>query len=318
MTELATRGSADVAPHTATPGSPSTVHALVQWAESASAAHRIAQSLVETSFVPQAFRGKPHEATAAILAGAEVGLSPMAALRSFDVIQGQAAPRAITLRAVVQSAGHEVYVKESTESRAVVAGRRRGSDQEQRSTWTLDRAWNLGLTGKDNWKKQPGAMLLARATAEVCRLIASDAILGIGYSIEEVEDSVPAPTVAVSRADGGRRTARRAPVTPPPAPPEPDFDEPPSPSAAEQDTGEVITAAQLKKLHAAMNQQGLSDRAEGLAFLSVELGRGITSSKELTKAEASQVIDRLEQTPLGAEPIDEPAWPPTAQPPDAS
>ena len=39
-----------------------------------------------------------------------------------------------------------------------------------------------------NWKKQPGAMLVARATSEACRLVAADAILGIGYSSEEIAD----------------------------------------------------------------------------------------------------------------------------------
>lgn len=86
------------------------VQRLGEWAQSAIAAHEVATSLVETSFVPQQFRGKPHEATAAILAGAEVGLSPMASLRSFDVIQGTAAARALTLRAIVQSQGHEMVL----------------------------------------------------------------------------------------------------------------------------------------------------------------------------------------------------------------
>ncbi|MBQ1163351.1 hypothetical protein KBZ21_35765, partial [Streptomyces sp. A73] len=55
---------------------------LVAWAESAVAANHLAQSLAKTSFVPKAFQGKPDEVTAAILAGQEMGLSPMAALRS--------------------------------------------------------------------------------------------------------------------------------------------------------------------------------------------------------------------------------------------
>src|SRR5918997_833288 len=82
---------------------PRTVQRLTEWAESARAAHQVAESLVRTAFVPEAFRNKAHEATAAILAGDEVGLSPMASLRAFDIIQGTAAPRAITHRAVVQS-----------------------------------------------------------------------------------------------------------------------------------------------------------------------------------------------------------------------
>lgn len=168
------------------------VQRLSEWATSAQAASAVAAELCRSSFVPDSFRGKPNEATAAILAGLEVGLQPMAALRSFDVIQGQAAARAITLRAIVQSHGHEVEVVESTATRCKVRGRRRGSDAWQDVTWTMDRARQLGVTNKPNWKNQPQAMLVARATSEICRLIASDAILGIAYSSEEIADGAGA------------------------------------------------------------------------------------------------------------------------------
>jgi hypothetical protein len=199
------------------------VSRLAEWAQSATAASHVAEQLVRSSFVPESFRGKAHEATAAILAGLEVGLAPMAALRSFDVIQGQAAPRAVTLRAIVQSQGHEIELVESTASRCKMRGRRHGSQTWQEVTWTFDRARQLGLTTKSNWKSQPQAMLVARATSEIARLVASDAILGIAYSIEEIADGagggvdVPAVTAAAestsTATQGTRRMSRRA--TPP-------------------------------------------------------------------------------------------------------
>ncbi|MGL5911220.1 MAG: hypothetical protein ACRCZP_14550, partial [Phycicoccus sp.] len=191
--------------------------ALRDWADAAAAAHRIAQSLVGTSFVPAAFRGKPEEATAAILSGMEVGLNPMAALRSYDIIQGVAAPRALTQRAILQSAGHEVWVHESTDTRAIVRGRRAGSDIVQESEWTIARARELRLTGKDQWQRQPKAMLVARATAELCRMVAADAILGIPYAAEELGDDTPGP-VAATTARTMRRRAPAAAVQPPTEP----------------------------------------------------------------------------------------------------
>jgi hypothetical protein len=278
------------------------VRRLGEWAESASAAFQIAERLVQTSFVPAAFRGKPVEAAAAILAGVEVGLQPMAALRSFDVISGQAAARAITLRAIVQSHGHEIEVIESTATRCVMRGRRRGASDWQKVTWTIDRARDLQLTGKDNWKKQPIAMLLARATSEIARLVAADAILGIGYSAEEVADGATPDAVATTAEEsaptGTRRMSRRStpqtvgeiPVEDAASPPLtseeqgiPEPDSPPSP----------ITPAQMKALHAGLNAAGLSDRASGLAYISEEVGRTVETSKDLTKAEASKVIDAL-------------------------
>ena len=303
---------------------------LVAWADGAAAAYRVAEQLVETSFVPQAFRGKPYEAAAAILSGQEVGLSPMAALRSFDVIQGTAAPRAITLRAIVQSKGHEVWVVEATATRAIVRARRKGTANTEESVWTMDRAKGLQLTGKDNWRKQPQAMLVARATAEVCRLIASDALLGIPYVVEELDDEGevdPSPVEPVKKA--AKRTARRTPVEPkePVAPAEPDFDEePPAPAPVDEQprqsaysaggnrpAGEdvPITEPQLRMIHASYSQIGITDRQERLDFAAATIGRQIESSKDMTKGEASRLIDALaaaamETFPGDAEPpIDE-------------
>ncbi len=181
--------------------------ALLLWARDARQAHLIAQSLAKTAFVSSTLRGKPDEITGAILTGQEIGLAPMAALRSIDVIGGVPAMRAHALRGMVQSRGHDVWVAESTATRAVVCGKRKGSDREQRSVWTTDRAKRLGLTGKDNWQKMPEAMLVARATAEVCRLVASDVLLGMPYAVEELDADVDAPdTPTVTSAP---RKARR-------------------------------------------------------------------------------------------------------------
>lgn len=187
---------------------------LIRWARDAREAHTIATSLVKTSFVPQSMANKPHEAAAAILTGAEVGLTPMAALRSIDIIQGTPAMRAHALRGLVQARGHEVWVEESGPVQAIVCGRRKGSDHEQRSVWTIDRARLLKLTDKPNWKNQPQAMLVARATSELCRLIASDVLLGLPYSIEELTDETPETATPVARKTVKRQTA---PETPAPA-----------------------------------------------------------------------------------------------------
>lgn len=157
---------------------------LVKWVESARQASLLAQSLAKTSFAG-AYRGKPEEATAAILTGQELGLKPMASLKSIDVIQGQPALRAHAMRAIVQGQGHELELMESDDTHCRMRGRRKGADGWQEVTWTIARARQLGLLGKDQWKKQPGTMLVARATGEICRLIASDALHGLAYAAEE-------------------------------------------------------------------------------------------------------------------------------------
>lgn len=262
------------------------IHRLGEWAQSATAAHSIATTLVQTSFCPESFRGKAGEATAAILAGIEVGLQPMAALRSFDVIQGQAAARAMTLRAIVQSHGHEIVLVESTTTRCRMKGRRRGSNEWQTITWTIERAADLKLTGKDNWKKQPQAMLLARATSELARLIASDAILGIPYSAEEL-------------ADGGVAESQVAEdtTTPPPAPATRKMSRRRKP-AAEDGTPVRDEEGQRAAMFATFNdatKAGIvdEDRAARLAYCAKVVDHDVESSSDLSWDEVAAVIDSL-------------------------
>ena len=303
MAELAVRSDA-----TAPQSAPA---ALVEWANAASAAHQLARPLCQTEFVPQHFRGNEQAATAAILYGAEAGLSPLQALQGIYVISGRPAMYARTMLAITLSAGHEVWTEDSTDSRVIVCGRRRGSSQVERVVWTLDRAKRAGYTKNAKYNSDPQAMLKARADSDICRRIAPDALLGMAYSAEELQDEEAATVTTaapVTKTNETRRTARRAasPSLPSQAE-EPDLDESP---AAPAETGEVITAAQLKKLHAALGNVGLSDRDAGLEYLTEQVGREITTSKDLTKDEASRVIDRLEQSINPTEP-DEPSWPDT-------
>ena len=317
MTDITTWQPAQTTQATAIDNQTRAVANLRDWATSADAAYTVAERLVQSSFVPAQFKGKPIEACSAILAGLEVGLSPMSALRAFDIIQGVAAPRARTLRAIVQSYGHEIELIESTATRCIMRGRRRGAQDWQKVTWTIDRAKELQLLGKDNWKKQPQAMLVARATSEIANLIAADAILGSGYTAEEVADgSSPeaepveaAPSVAP--AEGERRMSRathraqrQQPTSPKhtPADDAADGEVVDAEVVEEQpaDTGEQISPAQQRALFAAFRDAGFTSdarsdegRAARLAYLSSVVGQDVESTSELTRDQASRCIDAL-------------------------
>lgn len=187
MTEIAVRPETGAELHTYQDAN---LARLETWAQQATAVHEMAAVIVTTSMCPKAYRGKPDEATAAILAGIEIGLMPMASLRAFDDIQGTPAPKAITLRAVVQSRGHDLEVIEADEVHATVEGRRKGSDRWQTLTWTIERATQAGYPAKNSkWKTDPTAQLVARATAEMARWLDSAAIMGMPYSAEEISDT---------------------------------------------------------------------------------------------------------------------------------
>ena len=56
---------------------------------------------------------------------------------------------------------------------------------------------------------------------------------------------------------------------------------------------DAITAKQLEMLGAQFSQLGITERRERIEYASDKVGRTLSSSKELTKAEASKLIDEL-------------------------
>ncbi|GGN39759.1 hypothetical protein FHR83_006645 [Actinoplanes campanulatus] len=235
MTDLAVRDNDNLPTSPAVPQLPvyqqPVPSPLMQWAMEAREAAKIAESLSRTSFVPASLRGKPADVTAAILAGQELGLQPMATLRSMDVIQGTPALRAHAQRGLVQSHGHKVWIeKGASKERVVMWGQRREADgtygEPQQSVWDIDRAKELGLTGKEQWKKQPQTMLTARATGEICRLVASDVLHAMPYNSEELSDGAGdlMPVRAAARVNAQEVLANAAaareqakPISGPPA-----------------------------------------------------------------------------------------------------
>ena len=197
--EIATRAEESAAVTAYLAADPPTESELEAWARDAIAISNIAANIATTSLAGQ-YRGKPDEVTAVILAGHELGIQPMTSLKSIDVIQGQPALRAHAMRGLLQAKGHEIELLESTAAYCKMRGRRKGAEKWQEVEWDTDRARQLGLLGKDQWKKQPKTMLIARATGEICRLVAADALHGMPYVAEELDGYVHGEAVQPKRA----------------------------------------------------------------------------------------------------------------------
>ncbi|MCW2902429.1 MAG: hypothetical protein JWO67_4694 [Streptosporangiaceae bacterium] len=289
---------------------------LIAWAQAARAANALAESLVRTSFAPKEFRGKPEEATAAIMLGDELGLSPISALRSVYVIHGTPSIYAKTMVALVQAHGHEVWTESTSDREVTVSGRRRGSDRTETAKWDIDRARKAGYTSNAKYQTNPQEMLWAKAASEVCKKIASDVLAGVPFSVEDLElEPENQPTTRVARPPRAIQRQLK------PVPPEPEFDESPAPAqepvkATAERTDDPITPKQLTALNAALSSDlGFTDRDDKLAYLSGALGREIGSSKDVTKAEAMRLLDEFaaarESEP--AEPPLDGDWPDVAQ-----
>src|SRR5262245_26437018 len=122
------------------------------WVEVMERGTELAEVIANTDFVPKQLRGNQPAILAAILYGNEVGLDPMTSLQLVAVIDGRPTLAAEGMRALILAAGHELWVEESTTSRAVVAGRRRDGKNTSRVTWTLDDVKRAGIGGRPNYQ----------------------------------------------------------------------------------------------------------------------------------------------------------------------
>lgn len=123
---------------------------------------------------------KPANIMAVIMAGAELGIPPMASIDGIYLVQGKPVFSADLKVAIVMRSAHCEYFRRisADDTEATYATRRRGSP-EQRLTWTMDQARKAGINGKENWRHHPRQMLSARCKAELAADVYPDVLAGI-------------------------------------------------------------------------------------------------------------------------------------------
>lgn len=120
----------------------------------------------------------PEQALSIMLIAQASGQHPASAALDYDVIQGRPAKKPQAMLRDFLAAGGKVEWHESTDiaADATFSHQRGGSI---RVRWDMPRAQKMGLSGKDNYKKQPGVMFRWRCVSEGVRIVYPGATAGM-------------------------------------------------------------------------------------------------------------------------------------------
>lgn len=150
----------------------------------------MASTLAKSALIPSALRGKPEDVFVILQTGAELGLSPMQALRGIHVIEGKASLGAdlIVGQCVKRKDVCEYFtLLSSTDALATYETKRVGAPSATKLSFSIEQARNAGLLSKGNWSKYPAAMLRARCATAIARAVYPDLAMGL-YEPSEAEE----------------------------------------------------------------------------------------------------------------------------------
>jgi hypothetical protein len=162
---------------------------------SLSEAMEFSKLIANSNFVPVEYRGKPGDILVCLQMGAELGLSPLAALQSISVINGKPSVWGDGAIALVQASGllvdHEEDVEgEGDERYGYCRMVRRGRATPYLKRFSIADAKRAGLWGRNVWKGYPDVMLVARARSACMRAAFPDVLKGV-ITREEAIDYPP-------------------------------------------------------------------------------------------------------------------------------
>ncbi|TEX50606.1 MAG: hypothetical protein B7C55_09900 [Actinomycetales bacterium mxb001] len=148
--------------------------------------------------------------------GDVLGIDPRQAIWSMHVIEGKPSMSADLMAAVCMRSQACEYLMPITVSatRCEYAAKRRGWPAEVRMSFTWEDAQRAGLTGRDNWKKYPAAMLKARCLTMICRSTFPDLLAGV-YDGDELarESSSEQPMPVQAQAQAQTSEPKRLDLT---------------------------------------------------------------------------------------------------------
>lgn len=174
---------------------------------------RLAESLVPTGFLPEHIK-QPGQAVAIILAGRELGMMPMQALRSLRMVKGNVTEAADSQLARFKQDGGRARWVRLDEEEAVLHLIMRNGD-EVTSTFTMKDADRAGLTKPDRnggpsmYHKFPKALLRSRAITQGMKDLGWSGGVGV-YDPAELVGVIDVPDMRGRELAPGEVQPRRA------------------------------------------------------------------------------------------------------------
>lgn len=249
-----------------------------------------ARNLAVADLLPRQYRDKPGNLLMAAEYADSLGISRMNALTSIHIVEGKPTASADLIAGLVRRAGHKLRVSgNDTEAVAQII---RSDDPEYtyEARWDIKRAQVAGLAGKAVWKNYPAAMLRSRAITEVARMGASDCLLGIIYTPEEMGATVD-QTGAVVEA---RQAATADDVLAPSEVVEANADEVEAEIVEDEPTAPApATTAQVAAIKRGVSTNSIGNDA-AKAMLQRVTGREDATTANLTGDEATAILSELE------------------------
>lgn len=197
---------------------------------------RMAQVIQASGIAPKSFQSES-AISVAIMHGLEVGFTPMAALQSIAVINGNPSIWGDGALALIRNSGQLEYIREQIKKTpegmiAECEVKRAGDKMPTIKTFTEGQAKKAGLWGKQGpWQQYPERMLQMRARSWALRDTFPDILRGLKIA-EEVQDYVMGedgaygPQTTPTEAAPEPKDITPAPSEPPSEPPtlEPETD----------------------------------------------------------------------------------------------
>lgn len=146
---------------------------------------RAAKAMLDSGYFKDS--GDIAKAVVKVMAGAELGIAPFAAMSGIHIVQGRPTLSSNLIATLVKNDGRYNYrVRVANDSECVIVWFEDGQECGE-SSFTMQEAQTAQLTGKAVWKQYPSDMLFARALTRGARRFAPGIFGGAPvYTPEEV------------------------------------------------------------------------------------------------------------------------------------